>query len=42
MDAVIIKDIKDYSSSVNELLEELDFGDRLDGIGRIIIRPNLL
>ena len=42
MDTAIIKEIKDYSSSVNELLEELDFGGRLDGISRIIIKPNLL
>ena len=42
MDSAIIKEIKDYSSSVNELLEELDFGDKLDSIGRIIIKPNLL
>ena len=42
METTIIKEIKDYSSSVNGLLEELDFGDKLDGIGRIIIKPNLL
>jgi uncharacterized protein (DUF362 family) len=42
MDSAIIKEIKDYSSSINELLEELDFGDKLDSIGRIIIKPNLL
>ena len=42
MDTAIIKEIKDYSSSVNELLEELDFGRRLDDISRIIIKPNLL
>lgn len=42
MNAVIIREIKDYSSSVNGLLEELGFGDRLDGISRIIIKPNLL
>jgi uncharacterized protein (DUF362 family) len=42
MDTVIIKEIKDYGSSVNELLEELDFGGKLDDISRIIIKPNLL
>ncbi len=42
MDTVIIKEIKNYSSSVNSLLEELDFGGRLDDINRIIIKPNLL
>ncbi len=42
MDTAIIKEIKDYSSSVNELLEELDFAGRLDDISRIIIKPNLL
>ena len=42
MDAVIIKEIKDYGSSIDELLEELDFGGRLDDIDKIIIKPNLL
>ncbi|MFC2144991.1 DUF362 domain-containing protein [Actinomycetota bacterium] len=42
MDTVIIKEIKEYNSSVNGLLEELDFGGRLDDISRIVIKPNLL
>jgi uncharacterized protein (DUF362 family) len=42
MDKAIVKEMNDYSSSINELLEELDFGGRLEGINRIIIKPNLL
>ena len=42
MDTVIIKEIKEYNSTVNELMEELDFEDRLDNVSRIIIKPNLL
>jgi uncharacterized protein (DUF362 family) len=42
MHKVIIREFSDYNSTVCSVLDELRFAEKLDEIGKIIIKPNLL